>query len=616
MYSAPSLAAKLKICVLASMAMVLLSLIPQIHLWLVRGRDWNGAYVTIQGDEPLYAAYLNSLLEGRTRRNDPYGAKDDTAGAPLPESTFSIQFIPAYAISAVTRLFGVSASTAMIGLIAVAAGLAALAVFWLLDSVTADYRLAAAGTLFVLCFGGLAGGHALVGLLVKTTDLSMPSLPFLRRYQPAASFPLLILFVGLVWRALTNQSKRTSVSSAVLAGIALAVLIFSYLYLWTAAAAFLVCFSVLWFLLRAADRMKLVATLGIIAAIAAAALAPYAYLVSQRPASLDEQQTLHLTHRPDLFRIPEILGALILIGLIVAIARHTIERHQPRVILAASLAVLPLVVFNQQILTGRSMQPYHFAAFVTNYLVLIALVIGFALWWKLLSLRVLVWMMALSFVWGLVEVGLPSRLTTVPAAVGNDQIVPVLKRLKALTGEDGTVTDLRNKGSASTIVFSPQLNLSVLLPAWTSQPTLLDVGGLDFGGVSREQRKEYFYLHLYYAGADPAALRQALNGMPEDPAMNYYARAVIFGHERIIPALAADFKPIQDDEIEREIRAYQDYANSFSRAQTLKRPLTYVVTQADSNFDFANIDRWYERDAGERAGAYTLYRVKLREQLR
>jgi len=604
---------KYKLAAAVCLAMVLLSLIPQIHLWLVRGMEWNGAYVTIQGDEPLYAAYLNSLLEGRTRRNDPYGAKD--ANAPLPESTFSIQFIPAYVISAVARIFGASASTAMIALIAVSSGLAALAIFWMLDSVTADYRLAAAGTLFVLCFGGLAGGHALVGLLVKTTDLSMPSLPFLRRYQPAASFPFLILFVGLVWRALTNQSKRTSTSSALLAGITFAVLIFSYLYLWTAAAAWLVCFSVLWFLLRAADRIKLVATLGIIAAIAAGALAPYAYLVSQRPASLDEQQTLHLTHRPDLFRIPEILGVLILIGLIVAIARHKIERHQPRVIFVASLAVLPLVVFNQQILTGRSMQPYHFAAFVTNYLVLLALLIGCALW-KSLPQRVLVWMMALSFAWGVVEVGLPSRLNTVPEAVVNDQIVPVLKRLETLSREDGTLTDLRNRGSASTIVFSPQLNVSVLLPAWTSQPTLLDIGGLDFGGVSREERKEYFYLHLYYAHADIEALRKALKGMPDDPGMNYYARAVIFGHERIVPALAADFISIQDEEIEREIRAYQDYAKSFSRAQALKRPLSYVVTQTDSNFDFTNIDLWYERDAGERAGVYTLYRVKLREQLR
>jgi hypothetical protein len=47
--------------------------------------------------------------------------------------------------------------------------------------------------------------------------------------------------------------------------------------------------------------------------------------------------------------------------------------------------------------------------------------------------------------------------------------------------------------------------------------------------------------------------------------------------------------------------------------QALKRPITCAVTPADGKFDFTNIDRWYERDAGERVGAYTLYHLKLRE---
>ncbi len=139
------------------------------------------------------------------------------------------------------------------------------------------------------------------------------------------------------------------------------------------------------------------------------------------------------------------------------------------------------------------------------------------------------------------------------------------------------------------------------------------MGGLDFGSVTRDARKEFFYMHLYYSKADIEALRKALKGTPDDQSMNYYARAVIFGHERVVPALSADFKPIQPEEIEQEIRAYQAYADSFSREQVLKRPVTYAVIPADVNFDFTNLDRWYERDAGESFGDYNLYRVKLRK---
>src|SRR5688572_9129140 len=106
MPSAPSDLNKWKWCALAALGMVLLSLLPQLHLWIVRGREWNGAYVSPQGDEPLYSAYINALIDGRSRKNDPFGGRDDTSNSPLPESTFSIQFVPAYAIALPARTFG------------------------------------------------------------------------------------------------------------------------------------------------------------------------------------------------------------------------------------------------------------------------------------------------------------------------------------------------------------------------------------------------------------------------------------------------------------------------------------------------------------------------------
>src|SRR5258707_589888 len=103
MESSTSHVAAWKLCALVCLAMVLLSLMPQIHLWCLRGRDWNGAYVSPHGDEMLYSAYINALIDDRPRRNDPFDAKDSTSSAPLPESTFSIQVVPAYVISFVAR---------------------------------------------------------------------------------------------------------------------------------------------------------------------------------------------------------------------------------------------------------------------------------------------------------------------------------------------------------------------------------------------------------------------------------------------------------------------------------------------------------------------------------
>jgi hypothetical protein len=95
--------------------------------------------------------------------------------------------VPAYLIALPARAFGVSASTAFIVLIAVTALLGSLAVFGLLNYVTRDHQLAAAGTLFVLVFGCIVGRNGFFG---TPLDIGVAGVPFLRRYQPAVPFPL------------------------------------------------------------------------------------------------------------------------------------------------------------------------------------------------------------------------------------------------------------------------------------------------------------------------------------------------------------------------------------------------------------------------------------------
>src|ERR1043166_1043248 len=229
-----SLAVKWKWCALVSVTMVLLSLIPQINLWILRGRAWNGVYVISQGDEVFYSAYVNALINGRTRKNDPFGARDDSISQPLPESVFSIQFLPAYAVALPARILGISASTTFIVLVATGALFASLCVFWLLEGISAESRFSAAATLFILCFGCIRGGH---GIFQTFLDINPAAFPFLRRYQPSVPFPFFFVFQLLVWRGLTSELTRRTRALIIGAGLTLTVLIFSYLYLWTAAAA-------------------------------------------------------------------------------------------------------------------------------------------------------------------------------------------------------------------------------------------------------------------------------------------------------------------------------------------------------------------------------------------
>ena len=589
--------------------MVLLSLVPQIHLWIVRGKDWNGAYTSLHGDESIYSAYTNALINGRPRRYDPFNGQDENVG--LPDSTFSIQFIPAYALSYAARLTGTSASTAFIILLGIAGLLASLSVFWLLDTFGCEARVSVVGTIFILCFGGVAGGQGLLGILAKSS-LLIPGFPFLRRYQPAAAFSLFFVFNFLIWQALTIQNKRAGRIRALSAGVVLGVLVFCYFYLWTSALAWLFCITLLWILLRRSEWRKMLSVMITTGSVAAIALAPYLYLVSHRAANLDEQQSLIPTHRPDLLRVPEVLGALILIIIGIAVRRNKIKLNDSQLIFTASLALLPFAIFNQQVITGWIMQPYHYEVFILNYSVLVAVVTTVQLLRKPVPRRLLVWIVTLSIAWGFIEVSVPARLTFVRTAIEIDRMVPVLLRLNELAQVDGTFAELRTGSGPSPLVFSPYVAVNSWLPTWTSQGTLLDIGGLDLGHVSRAERKEFLYMHLYYSRVDGSALRNPFDGSGKDVGLKY-ARAAVFGHERILPGLNLHFEPIRPEEIEETIHDYQNYVGSFSREEARKRPLAYAILLASDQFDFSNLDRWYERDTGERVGDYVLYRLKLRD---
>src|SRR6185295_9454426 len=92
----------------------LLSQLPQVLMWGSRGAEWNGTYAELHGDEWVYSAYVQALIDGRPRRNDAYTGRDNGPTTVQPESLFSIQFLPAYAIAIPARLLGVSSSAAFI----------------------------------------------------------------------------------------------------------------------------------------------------------------------------------------------------------------------------------------------------------------------------------------------------------------------------------------------------------------------------------------------------------------------------------------------------------------------------------------------------------------------
>ncbi|MCM3870762.1 MAG: hypothetical protein ND895_08720 [Pyrinomonadaceae bacterium] len=598
--------------VFAALALTIIALYPQINLWLARGSEWQGSYVLTQGDEVAYSAYINALIDGRPRRNDPFTGHDDFPNKPTHESLFSIQFVPAYAIALPARALGISTSTVFIWLIVIGAFTSSLAIFWLLATLSGDSKLAAAGALFTLCFGALAAAQGFARFQFAGQRVH-DMFSFLRRYQPSLVFPLFFVFCLLIWRALTRENAKARLLYSLAAGGLFSILVFSYFFIWTAALAWFAGLSLLWVLFKRDDFRRIAVTGPIVGAFAIAAVIPFFVMLSHRNKSMDQTQLLVLTRAPDLLYSPEIIGFIVLGVIGYACWRKLVEFRTPLVLFAASFAVMPFVLFNQQVISGRSLQPIHYKVFIANYVALISVTLVFFILWRALSAspaipsRVLIFAALATLGWGVVEVSDITQRDSLKARL-RDEVLPVAYRLTAMAREDGSLAAALAGSGPFPVVYASTLDVSGSIPS-DSPLAVLWALHTPASGVSLAESKERFYLYMYYSGLSQKELATAM------AQGQFIVLAPLFGVERVIEGLAPDQKPIAVHEMREELRRYTDFSANFTREQASHPTLSLVVVPSgDARPNFGNLDKWYERDAGEEVGIFTIYRVKLRPQ--
>jgi hypothetical protein len=557
--------------VIAAVVVVVITAIPQIGLIVKRGAEWQGSYALMDFDELTYSAYLNSLVQGRPRRNNPYlGRESDQRN--IGETHFSVQFLPTYAVALPARALGVSTSTTLIVVARLIAFASALVIFWLLFQITKNENLSAAGTLLVLLCGRFTSESPLMAVQYYS------SFAFLRQYVPAVPFPLFFVFCGFAWRAFVDKSTRWALA----AGAVLAVLIYSYFYLWTAAAAWFFCFAVLWLVARVDERRTVVSYILIVASISIAAFLPYVYLLSKRAHTIDEVQVLTFSHMPDPFRVVEIISFIVVLILLVYVRRGRIDWRSPKVLFVTACAVTPFVVFNQQVITGRSLQTFHYEQFVINYLVLVSIVGTYHLIWSHLKIRPIVWA---AFAVG---VGLATALKEVrdnyDLNLRRDQAKPVIEQLETSNTQGWVLFD-------NSLLATSALTDSTVPQLWAPNMQF-------YGGIDNAERVERFYQYLYLLGVEPQTFADDLQN-------NAQVRIAVFGLQRVNGGLTQRFEPITDEEIRAQVEAYISYVNNFSQQQASRWPLVYLIAIADH--DFTNLDRWYARTPVERFGECVVY---------
>ncbi|MBD0372525.1 MAG: hypothetical protein ICV60_16900 [Pyrinomonadaceae bacterium] len=590
-----------------AVAVSILALYPQLNLWYLTGKQWNGIYAYNDIDEVAYSAYLKALMDGRPRRNDPYTGRDDRRSAPQQESLFSIQFLPPLVVAKIGSLLGLSLSWTMIALAAFIGFLSGLVLFWLIAAITNDERVAALGALMIPCLGTLACGQgAILELLGR--DIAYPYIPFLRRYVPAFPFPFFFLMCGLVWKSVTAKETRRKMMMSAGAGLVFAVLVYSYFYIWTTAAAWLFCLALVLCLIRPEGWRRELKYLALVGVLMVLAMGPYALMLSRRAETIDSVQLLTLTRAPDLARAPELICLGVLAAIMFAVKRGRVPLKNRLTLFTISLALTPYVVFNQQIITGRSLQPIHYEVFIANYLSLLAVVLCLSQIlrgrredgkrvipaWAFVSASLLI------FAWGIVEAKVTIEVLN-PHNEYRNAVTPVLKRLAELA-RDGR----DSRPATEQMVFTYDSIIADEVPTVAPQPVLWARHQHIFVGANAEENKERFYQWMYYTGYGPDWLETSL------AQGNFTVVYALFGWGRLSDRLIINPQPLTQEEIDREVKAYGEYVASFDRERVARLTLSYAVVPVSDEYVSEQIDRWYAHDQGERVGELIIYRLKLK----
>ncbi len=569
-------------------AIVLLALLPQILLWAGKS---HGSYFVSNYDEPAYSAYVNSLINGRPRKNDPFLGRSDSPETPQPETLYSIQFVPAYLTALPARAFGISASTAFILLAIFIAAASTAALYKLLLEVTGDSVVSAVGPVVILCLGTAVAFQGELRYLIDGRVLT-DFLPFLRRYQPGVTFPLFFIFCLLVWKAVRSAETRRTAFFAITAGLVFGVLVFSYFYLWTAAAAWLICFAVVSMILDRSNIRTVFTTAGIILAFSIAALVPYFYLLGQRSSELDNVQLLAFT------RVPEIASPSMLIGLVVAaVAFYMLRTGEGRVsgglALILSFALTPVILFNQQIVTGRSLQPVHYELFIANYMVLTAAVLLLSAWFSgsgsesgRRSYRGLAYLGIAAFAWGAFEAYGSSRRNMTPAEIRDASVPAIVEAVR--------------EASAPPVILATNFVTADFIPSVGNARPLWNPHSSSAGGIGIEENRRLFYLFLYFSGYTDRDLEAALKDN------SFEVTAAIFGSERALPSLAGAAKKITSQEISAEVAKFGQMTRNLDAYSPV---IDHIIVPTEAEPSFANLDRWYSRDEGKVFGLFKLYRL-------
>lgn len=464
-------------------------------------------------DEAPYVARVQEVLDGHWRVSDQYLWETKASPSVLPNHVELV-------LGGIGRAGGLTAETTLIAVRLIAPACLALAVIWLAFLLTQSAGWAAAAAALVLLEPGTyyyKPFQYLTSLAFGAPEPGQLELLYTRFHNPLVLAIPFVLAAGAVYRALVTKTRRDICVAGLLVGLNFYTQVFYWSYLY--AGMFLLALSDH----RDGERLRILAGVGLLGLICGGyALVEQTLRVQamQGQDLLTRGWLLVRTHDP-IYLLPK---ALLLGGLAFAFTGRPRDLAYRYLL---SFLVGGYLLLNQNVITGREIQNYHF-----NYANAIAFAVAMVLlaqrWWSAVAPRFQArWSRAGGFALALLAIWLAGNAAVLQAGSFG-------RRMRAATVDEGAYpSNLKAKfrGTLDWIrdetpvdaVFLADPEVSFVLPIYTSGNVFLDPLQRDHVAsfISEPELFERWMIHLTLQGLGPDELLAEVGYRPSMPFLGW-----------------------------------------------------------------------------------------------
>lgn len=308
-------------------------------------------------DEDYYAALASSAAAGKWFSANPFLVDQEHARGVGAET---LAFLPRLASAFLIHLLGLGISFGVIGFLA--PFVIFLLAYTLLNSITRNSLWSLAGAFGLLLLPYYPAplvntAKTVVSLFVSSPHLKMNlpgvdyNLAYSRRYNPALSAVTFYAFLWLHWRAASTGRRIPALAAGFVGGL----LFYCYFYFAVGACAIAGLWT-LTCLLGARERFRTAALVVFVQVLVAV---PFLILAFQNMAHYKPAFAQEI-HTPWL-QWPHIFATALAVALVFLTKERSVDKFW-----LAAVGVAPVIAMNQQVLTGVSVEPWHFVPFLVG----------------------------------------------------------------------------------------------------------------------------------------------------------------------------------------------------------------------------------------------------------